>query len=427
MKVLMFGWEFPPHISGGLGTACYGLTKGLVQNDVEVLFVVPKVFGDEHHSGYRLLGANDVTVHTGYEELSAFNEKFSITAIQSFMVPYMGPEAFYSYTEEKGNDWLQRNKKNTGHQFEFSGKYGKDLLSEVWKYALVASEIAKSNDFDIIHAHDWLSFPAGIMAKEISGKPLVLHVHATEFDRSGEHINQQLYDIERNAMEIADQVISVSDYTRQIIINRYGIAPGKVITVHNAVDQPEAIVKPLVKKPREKIVCYLGRITFQKGPEYFVEAAKKVLERDPNVRFVMAGSGDMLQRMIKKAAEYRISSRFHFTGFLKGEETDRLLNMSNVYVMPSVSEPFGISPLEAIRSNVPVIISKQSGVKEVLPNAIKINFWDTDAMANAIHAMLHYNGLSKMLKSRAKEDLGRLRWDTQAAKVKQLYETLINN
>jgi len=265
-----------------------------------------------------------------------------------------------------------------------------------------------------------------VAAKIASGKPLFVHVHATEFDRSGEHINQDVYEIERLGMEHADRVIAVSNRTRQVIIDRYGIPAEKVVTLHNAVTMGVTHQERYQNPLDEKIVTFLGRITFQKGPEYFVEAAKKVLDVDKNVRFVMAGSGDMWQRMVELVAQLRIGHKFHFAGFLNGPEVKKMFDMSSVYVMPSVSEPFGISPLEAMQSNVPVIISRQSGVSEVLNHAIKVDFWDIDAMADAIYALIHYQGISKMFARMGHEEVENLKWDNVAFKLKEIYQSVTN-
>jgi len=296
----------------------------------------------------------------------------------------------------------------------------------VKRYALIAAQVAATQEFDIIHAHDWLTYEAGISAKKVSGKPLVVHMHATEFDRSGEHVNQVVYDIERRGMEAADRVIAVSNLTRTIVIEKYGIDPAKVFTVHNAVEpNDKAEFYGIERGVKEKIVTFLGRITFQKGPEYFIEAAYKVLQKDDNVRFVMAGSGDMMNKMILRVAELKMATKFHFTGFLKGAEVDQMFALSDVYVMPSVSEPFGISPLEAMRSNVPVVISRQSGVSEVLNHALKVDFWDIDALADSIYGLLHYDGLSGMFKSLGKVEVDNMKWDNAAANVKDVYLKLL--
>jgi glycosyltransferase involved in cell wall biosynthesis len=423
----MFGWEFPPHITGGLGTACFGLTKGLVNLGTDVIFVVPKAYGDENTNGFRLLNASDIAVDYTETEQQDLISKLKYLEIDSNLVPYLDPEEYEKVVEEELSSRIDIEKTIFGKRYQFSGKYGKDLMSEVSRYAVIASLVAVRNDFDLIHAHDWLTYPAGIAARSISGKPLIVHVHATEFDRSGEHVNQTVYDIERRGMEVADAVVTVSNFTRQIVIERYGIDPGKVITVHNAVEpheQPD--MKGVSKHVRESIVTFLGRVTYQKGPDYFVEAASKVYEKDKNVRFVMAGSGDLLNRMVRRVAKLKMGTRFHFTGFLAGGEVNKMFALSDVYVMPSVSEPFGISPLEAMRSNVPVVISKQSGVAEVLDHAIKVDFWDIDAMADAIYGILHYEGLRKTFAKLGKEEVDSLKWENAAFNMQEVYYSTVS-
>ncbi|MCX6230280.1 MAG: glycosyltransferase family 4 protein [Bacteroidetes bacterium] len=427
MKVLMFGWEFPPHITGGLGTACFGLTKGLLHQGVEVIFVVPKAYGDENQQAVRLLNASDISIDIKNSVYEDYWENISYIEVGSNIVPYMTPDEFYNIINQQQHAGSLENESILSKQYQFSGKYGQNLMEEVQRYALVASTIALQNEFQVIHAHDWLTYPAGIAAKKVSGKPLVIHVHATEFDRSGENVNQTVYDIERLGMENADLIIAVSNLTRNIIIERYGIPPEKVITVHNAVEPSSREGVDFGEKyVKEKIVTFLGRVTFQKGPDYFVEAAYKVLQKDSNVRFVMAGSGDMLNKMIRRVAQLRMSNKFHFTGFLDGENVDKMFSMSDVYVMPSVSEPFGISPLEAMRSNVPVVISKQSGVSEVLKHALKIDFWDIDAMADAIYGLLHYDALSRMFIRFGKDEVDNMKWDNAAKLVKDVYYQALN-
>ncbi len=422
----MFGWEFPPHITGGLGTACFGLTKGLLKHGVEVQFVVPKAYGDESQEAVRLINASDVTVMMNDAVFREYWNQITYMEIGSNLIPYVGPEDFEQMVSENTNTRIEESGRVFSERFQFSGKYGHDLMEEVARYALVGAAIAANSEFDVIHAHDWLTYSAGVAAKKISGKPLVVHMHATEFDRSGENYNENVYEIERKGMAEADRVITVSNLTRNIVIDRYHIDPDKVITVHNAVEPPENTeILDAEKHVKEKIVTFLGRITFQKGPEYFIEAACKVLERDKNVRFVMAGTGDLMEKMIKRVAKLKISSHFHFTGFLKGENVDRMFAMSDVYVMPSVSEPFGISPLEAMRSNVPVVISKQSGVAEVLNHVMKVDFWDVDAMADAIYGLLHYESLNTMFLTHGTEEVNNLKWESAARKVADIYESLV--
>jgi len=423
----MFGWEFPPHITGGLGTACWGMTKGLLRQGVEVIFIVPKAYGDEYQENVRLINASDITINFRDAIYQEYWNMITFMEIGSNLIPYVSPEEFTNIVNQTEHGTIQSDDSIFSSRFEFSGKYGKDLMQEVSRYAMVAATLAASQQFDVIHAHDWLTYPAGIAAKKISGKPLVVHMHATEFDRSGENINPNVFDIEKKGMEAADKVITVSNLTRQIVIDRYGIEPNKVVTVYNAVEPIEYddILKNEQKFVKEKIVTFLGRVTFQKGPDYFVEAAYKVLQKDSNVRFVMAGQGDMLYRMIKRVAQLKIATKFHFTGFLKGDDVDKMFAMSDVYVMPSVSEPFGISPLEAIRSNVPVIISKQSGVAEVLRHALKVDFWDIDAIADAIYGLLHYNALSRMFVRFGKEEVDNMKWENAAYKIKEVYLSLL--
>lgn len=429
MKVLMFGWEFPPHIAGGLGTACYGIVKGLAHNGVETMFVMPSASGDEDKSAADIINASDVPVEiTDTMNVDDFLDKVQFVHIGTNMVPYLDPEEFHTLVEEDRKRQVRDFTVNYGHTYKFSGKYGSNLMEEVARYAMVGGTIAMTHkdEFDVIHAHDWLTYNAGIAAKRLSGKPLVVHVHATSFDRSSDNnIDTRVYEIENRGMEAADKVITVSDLTRNIVITKYGIDPAKVVTVHNAVDFSGRSEVKVEKGVKDKVVTFLGRITFQKGPEYFIEAAAKVLKRCDNVRFVMAGSGDMMNRSIRQVARLGISDRFHFTGFLRGNEVQKMFALSDVYVMPSVSEPFGISPLEAMRSGVPSVISRQSGAAEVLKYAFKVDFWDVDAMADEIYALLQYPALSQFASKFGYDEVNTLKWNNAAAKIKSVYESVV--
>lgn len=419
MKILMFGWEFPPHISGGLGTACYGLTRGLSTfEDINILFVVPKTHGDESPQGMKLLGAGNIALD--FEAIQS--QKIEWMEVYSHIVPYTTPEEYYN-SRKKDEEKQIKYINSSGKGFiNFSGKYGGNLLEEIENYSMVASVIATQHNFDIIHSHDWLTYPAGIAAKRVSGKPLVIHVHATDFDRSGGNVNPKVFQIEKEGMEAADSIITVSNLTRNTVIHKYGIAPDKVTTIYNAVEPLKQKETGFKKKNKdEKVVTFLGRITHQKGPAYFIEAAKKVLQKTNNVRFVMAGSGDMMEEMILHAAKLGITDKFHFTGFLRGDDVFKMFHNSDVYVMPSVSEPFGISPLEAMQTDVPTIISHQSGVAEVVKHALKVNYWDTDALANAIYGLITYPSMAKMFKKLGKEEVGKLKWDNAAGHVRELY------
>ena len=428
MKVLMFGWEFPPHISGGLGTACYGLTKGLAElNNIDVTFVVPKAFGDEDQSGMTLVGANTIPISKTKIQFDSIQKKIDYYEVDSPLIPYVDEDEFWELKSGKYLKESQFIKTDKGFKIDFSGSYGANLFDEIYNYATISKIIAKTNDFDIIHAHDWLAYPAGIAAKKLSGKPLVIHVHATEFDRSGGNVNSKVYAIEREGMELADKIIAVSNFTKNIITDKYGISPEKVTTVYNAVEPVINDESTVFKRHiNDKIVTFLGRITRQKGPQYFIEAANLVLQKMNGVRFVMAGSGDMMNEMIARVADLKIADKFYFTGFLSGNDVTQMFSLTDVFVMPSVSEPFGIVPLEAMQSEVPVIISNQSGVSEIVENAIKIDFWDTQAMADSIFGLLNYPALSNHFKEKGKTEVDNLKWVNSAKKVLDVYKSAID-
>ncbi len=402
MKVLMFGWEFPPHNSGGLGTACYGLTKGLKNNSVDVTFVLPRkvdvdadfikfVYGDENI---------DLRVKKQY----IFN---------SLLQAYSTQDSYDSRL------FVEKEKK--------PAIYGNNLFEEVERYGMVGGQIAEMEDFDLIHAHDWLTFKAALAAKKVSGKYLVVHIHATEFDRTGGNgVNQYVYDIERQGMQQADKVIAVSNYTKKKIIEHYGISPDKIEVVHNAIDfENYAMEKLHALKKQNKVVLFLGRLTLQKGPDYFVYTAKKVLEHYPDVIFVMAGSGDMEKYIIRKVADLGIAHKFIFTGFLRGQDQKVAYQMADLYVMPSVSEPFGITPLESLMQGTPVLISKQSGVSEVLDHCLKTDFWDVDDMANKIVSVLKYDELRRCLRDNSSVEVSKFSWNKPAKRCVDIYADLL--
>jgi len=422
----MFGWEFPPHISGGLGTACFGLTKALVSLHHEISFVIPRVLTDAGSAHVKLISASGVPVRKRSAETVKVFKGLDIRLINSTLGPYLSKSQYDAVM--KGNALKQSaydksTKEMKGSRvFDISPHYGPNLIAEVIRYAKVAGSIAERQSFDVIHAHDWMTVFAGLYAKEKSGKPLVLHIHSLEFDRSGKHVNQNIYYVERFGMVAADHIIAVSHYTKNMIVKHYGINPDKISVVHNAVSRTEAgTMYHVEKNPDKKIILFLGRITFQKGPDYFVEAAAKVLKKIPEVTFVMAGSGDMMPRMIERVAELGIGKNFHFTGFLQGTEVEQIFTMSDLYIMPSVSEPFGISPLEAMIYDVPVIISRQSGVAEILHHALKVDFWDVNEIANKIIAILKYPSLVAEIVEKSREELHNVRWETAAEKIVEIY------
>jgi len=442
MKVFMLGWEFPPHISGGLGTACYGMTKGLDEIGVEVAFVLPTAvpIGTTSHVEFRSsTNLSETTV-----EETEFSEHVSVHKLEAMLQPYASPQSF----EQSVRTMVARQRKSLATKsgsgavdiekivpmpsgtFDTGGgaHYGGDLMGQIHRYARLALQLSKDGKFDVVHAHDWMTYPAGMAVATSSGKPLVVHVHSTEFDRSGENVNRQVYLIERNGMHQADRVVCVSHLTRNIVVNRYDVPAKKVEVVYNAVNLPSSNNLQMTPiRQGEKIVLFLGRITLQKGPEYFLEAAKKVIERYPNVRFVMAGSGDKIAGCVKMAADLKIGGHVTFTGFLRGLDVDKIFQMADLYVMPSVSEPFGIAPLEALSHNVPVIISKQSGVSEVLTHALKVDFWDVDEMANKILAVLRHPPLSRTLRDHGHIELQKFSWVDSAKKLREVYQAAVKS
>ncbi len=428
VRVFMLGWEFPPFISGGLGTACYGLTKALDQLGVKVTFVLPRMVDSQYATHVKLLSPG--SRGQGEGGLAREQELRNVTfrSIMSPLRPYATPQAY----DQKIGEILRRRQAAAGalaSEKEMGGglDYAGDLYREVHRYASLAMELAAEEEFDVIHAHDWMTYPAAVGVAMMTGKPLVVHIHSTEFDRSGEHVNQVVYDIERQGLQRADKVIAVSQFTRGIVISRYGIPGDKVDVVYNGVERNGSwSVAPInVIRREEKIVLFLGRITMQKGPEYFLQAAKKVLEVMDNVKFVMAGSGDLLHRSVELAAQLGIGHKVLFTGFLRGGDVRRIFKMADLYVMPSVSEPFGIAPLEALDNDVPVIISKQSGVSEVLRHALKVDFWDINEMANKMVAVLKYPPLQMTLRSHGNFEVRKLRWRDAARRCLEIYQEML--
>jgi len=433
MKVFMLGWEFPPFISGGLGTACHGLTKAMSKIGLEVVFVLPKPIDSAFSTHVTMLtprqtgAGEDFTVK--YDKL----ENVQFRTIESPLEPYSTPQYYKQRLEE-----IIKQKRLVGPEeididisaavMDSTEHYCGDMLAEINRYAAAAVRLAQQEEFDIVHAHDWMTYPAGIAVSAVTGRPLVVHVHSTEFDRSGEHVNQAIYDIERKGMHAADKIIAVSHLTRNIIISRYGVTGEKVEVVYNGVERDDSSALDFDKvgiRSDEKIVLFLGRITMQKGPEYFLMAAKKVLEVMDNVKFVMAGSGDMMGRIIEMAAAMGIGHKVLFTGFLHGDDVQKVFEMADLYVMPSVSEPFGIAPLEALNHDVPVLISKQSGVAEVLTHALKADFWDITEIANKVVAVLRYPPLHMTLREHGNFEVRKLTWEDSAKKCAGIYGDLM--
>lgn len=424
MKVLMFGWEFPPHILGGLGTASYGITKGLAaQPDTHITFCLPKPWGDEDKSFMNIISLSETPIVWRDVNYDYVKERLGNK---------MDPQLYFDLRDHIYADFNYRLTDDLGC-IEFSGRYPENLQDEINNYSIVAGVIARQQEYDIIHAHDWLTYPAGIHAKNVSGKPLIIHVHATDFDRSRGHVNPTVYGIEKDGMDHADCIMCVSELTRQTVINHYHQDPNKCITMHNAVYPLSQEILDMVAERRkehghrkEKVVTFLGRITMQKGPEYFVETAALVLQRTRNIRFCMAGSGDMMNDMINMVAARGIADRFHFPGFMRGKQVYEAFADSDVYVMPSVSEPFGISPLEAMQCGVPSIISKQSGCAEILDKCIKTDYWDIYAMADAMYSLCTNDSLHEYLKIEGKNEVDQITWEKVGKRIYDVYNQFIH-
>jgi glycogen synthase len=431
MRVFMLGWEFPPFISGGLGTACYGLTKAMSALGTDIMFVLPRPVSTPFSTHVRLVSpqaGSPLASPTTELRLDEFERVTFRTVNANLSDPYVS-EAEHARRRRSAKAAAARGVTGPrtgfiGPQAPMSASYAGDLFAEVQRYASLAAEIARGESFDVVHAHDWMTFPAGLAVSGIKGVPLIVHVHSTEFDRSGMHVDQRIYDVERRGMHGAIKVIAVSHLTRNQIVHQYGIDPAKVEVVYNAIDANGVSFdeEKLNIRKDEKIVLFLGRITMQKGPEYFLAAAKKVIEVMDNVKFVMAGSGDMIRSTIQMAAAMGIGHKVLFTGFLRGGDVEKVFKMADLYVMPSVSEPFGIAPLEAMSHDVPVIISKQSGVSEVLTHALKVDFWDTTEMANKIVAVLKHPPLAMTLRQHGSFEVRRLSWNDAARACVSVYE-----
>jgi glycosyltransferase involved in cell wall biosynthesis len=402
MRILTFGWDYPPSRNGGLGVACYGLTRELVAAGAEVIFVLP--ITQQTVGGARFVFADQ-------------SRRVRVREVESLLQPYHQGGSLVHFI--------------VGYDIE--GKpiiRSRTIIEEAHRFAHQASLIAQEEIFDVIHAHDWTSYLAGIAAKCASGKPLILHVHATSFDQAaGANVDPEIYKIEREAFALADRVVTVSQFTKNIIVERHGVSPEKVVVVHNGCDthEPPRHEQTLqeLKAQGKRIVLYHGRITIQKGVDYFVRAARRVVDVDPSVVFVISGWGDMMRQIIEQVGAMGLSRHVIFAGALWEDERDRMYQSADLVVMPSVSEPFGLVPLEALQHGTPSLISKQSGVGEVMSHVLRVDFWDVDEMANKILAAMRYPVMRRQLVQEGKQQLQQLSWREAATKVYDLYRSLV--
>lgn len=415
----MLGWEFPPKISGGLGTACKGITKHLsVYTDTQITFVTPNAINYRKHN-FELIGANQEYYRSENELKNKFNS-IEFIKLYSQITPYTSVKEFELAKSDNTKKKLIHT--NSTGKFIFTGDYNKNLIEEVYQYATVLYPILNQRQFDIIHAHDWPTFPGALRIQKTTKCKFIAHIHSTEFDRNRNNINSTIYSIERLGMERADAVITVSNYAKKIINKYYDIPLSKIKVIYNGVDRIHINqVNPSYTNTNKKIISFVGRVTGQKGPMYFVEAARIILRHYKNYRFIIAGNGDQLNEIIKRTLDLNIYEHFQFLGFLDPNKVIELLKSSDVFVMPSVSEPFGISALEAIQCKTPVIISKNSGITEVVDHLIQIKYCESDTIADAILTLSKNNTLRKSLIRCATKDAQNLTWKNTAKAIRKLY------
>lgn len=404
----MFGWELAPIVYGGLGVVCRSITERLIQSGVKVTYIIPKLPVDVSIPQLNLINASTVTLD---EQL------FKQISVHSTLTPYVNNEKYQQFL-----NFLRL--KEFGNQNE--DVYGMDLFTEVERYAYRSRELVAHEDFDVIHAHDWMTFKAAVFAKEISGKPLVVHIHATEYDRSAGHPNPAVLDYERFGLENADEIIAVSNFTKKTIMDNYQIPEHKITVVHNAIEKPRRLEQNDNIEQDYKTVLFLGRLTIAKGADYLLKAAQKVVQVMPHVKFVFVGKGEMIKNLIDMSIDLNISGNIVFTGWLSQEQVDKAYKQADLFVMPSITEPFGLTALEAMRNGTPVLISRQSGVSEVIQNCLKVDFWDIDAMANKILSVLKYKPLQETLRENGQIDINHIDWATQTDKIINIYRELIS-
>ena len=432
MKVLMLGWEYPPHITGGLGTACEGLTMALARGGVDISFVVPALLGGERAPHMTLIDSWDE------QAVPARLGGGAATKISSHVKTLFG---CYAREEEVENRLLlgeieSELEDEEGESAEGAipkkspkaSRYGGNMMEEVYGFSQRVAQLVGRLDFDLIHAHDWMTYPAAVVASRLTGKPLVTHVHSLEYDRSGQSVHPTIHGIERLGIENSGAVIAVSAYTKSVVIDQHPVGGERVFVVHNGVSGKyrRSLKRRVEKKQRGKTVLFLGRITFQKGPDYLIEAASRVIRHIPDVKFVIAGTGDMLPQLVGRVSDLGLQSHFDFPGFLAGPDVERMMRHADLYVMPSVSEPFGISALEAISCDTPCLISKQSGVGEVLRHALRVDFWDVNRMADLMINALLYPSMCYEMVRNASREAQRLRWGPAAHRTLEVYRSVVS-
>jgi glycosyltransferase involved in cell wall biosynthesis len=427
----MLGWEFPPQLTGGLGVATYGLVKAL-SSTTSIRLILPVSDGEISLANVSVTGLNKISLR------ESWNDRFNVDTITNLdlrkiniaLSPYhhINVQLSASETEPLNSGAVGRDRvQEYVHRiFNDNQVYGSHVMEKIALYSILAEGLAEDGDFDVIHAHDWLTYAAGMNIKARTGKPLLLHVHALETDRAGENTRNEIYALEKKAFQNADKIIAVSEYTRRQICSLYNVEAARIEVIHNGIDTPPSVPKRKQNVLNDKLIVFLGRLTHQKGPQFLIETAEKVIRVESRVKFIVAGAGDQFQHVIETVALRKLGRHFIFTGFLTKTNVDELLSMADVYFMPSISEPFGLTALEAAQHEVPSIVSRQSGAHEVLTSGLSADFWDTDKYANYIFALLRYSVLRQAMIEKAKVDLKTLTWDHAALKVSRIYNMFSN-
>ncbi|MBN1175851.1 glycosyltransferase family 4 protein [Candidatus Woesearchaeota archaeon] len=424
MKVLMFGWEFPPYFAGGVGMVCYELVKHLAAKNVGIDYVMPYMPDDLSSNLANLIDVSRLVSET---ELKKYNLTFS--RVPSLMAAYQTLEEYEqtlrTLTEQQPETITSRRRENDSTK----KMYGENLLEEIDLFAKrVAAMIEKGafRDCDVIHAHDWTTGRAAAVAKRMLGKPMIIHCHITEINKNaGAGVTPEVYAVERENFMAADKVVAISGLIKQTLIDHYGVPEEKIELVHNGgVEMGPVKVTSHEFKGDQKIVSYMGRITGMKGPLNFIDVANLVLKHVPNTKFIIAGSGDQLQACIDKVNACGISEKVYFHGFYTRDEAELFYDLSDVFVLPSLLEPFGVTPLEAMSKDTPTVVTKQSGVSEVIDHAFKADFWDINKMASQIISLLSYPVLHETMKVNGFKEAKATTWEKPAGLCLDLYNRL---
>lgn len=408
----MIGWELPPHNSGGLGVACAGLAQALSQDGCQLAFTLP--FDYDEQVDYMKI-------------VDCAHSSWSTSCCRTQMVQQ---PPFSVYQTSAAIPQIYPRRQRRARSLLGLPNPGSDLEARVSQYAQEVLKFARAHadEFDLVHAHDWMTLPAAMTIKKELGKPYIAHIHSTEYDRSlTDDLHTYIGCSEEEGMRLADQVITVSYYTKRILVEKYTIDPEKIEVVHNGI---VPLLQDLNEIPRtfarhRPVVVFMGRLTIQKGPDYFLELAGEILTKKPDTLFIVAGNGDMYQQLLLANAGKSLSANVLFSGFIRGDTQKKLLDRADVFVMPSVSEPFGLVALEAAKQKTPVILSKTSGAGEVLTGSPQVNFWDIKEMSEAVLKLLDDKKYRQQVIKNQLSQLNKLSWQAAAHKVEKIYQKIL--